>query len=211
MLPICFAIRRAAKESAVSPDWLIMSTSVPSSKIGLRYLNSLATSTSTGILDKPSKIYFAVTPVWYAEPQATIIIFLIALISSSVIFSSSITTLPSCNLGFKVSATAFGCSYTSFNIKCSYPPFSAASTSHSICVDSFVSSSSYILKNFIESSFITAISSLSIKYTSLVYFNTAGTSDAIKLPSWLFPTINGLSLRTAYRVSGSSANKIPKA
>ena len=55
------------------------------------------------------------------------------------------------------------------------------------------------------------ISSFSIKYTSLVYFNTAGTSDAIRFPMLLFPTISGLSFLTAYNLSGSDLKIIPSA
>lgn len=60
--PLCFASRSAARESAVSPDWLMITTNVPSSMIGSRYLNSEARSVSTGIRAIPSITYFAVTP-----------------------------------------------------------------------------------------------------------------------------------------------------
>lgn len=111
--------------------------------------------------------------------------------------SSSITISFPLMRGENVSRIAFGCSYISFSIKCSYPPFSAALASHSICSGVFSISSSSTLKNCIESFSIRTISSFSIKYTSLVYFSTAGTSDAITHPFSVSPTINGLSFRTA--------------
>ena len=163
LAPLAFDSLRAASESAVSPDWLMITTRVPSSMMGSRYLYSEARSTSTGILAIPSNTYLLVIPAWYAEPQATIMILSIFCISSSVIFSSSITISQPLMRGEKVSVIAFGCSYISFSIKCSYPPFSAASTSHSIWVDSFSIGSSSTLKNSMESAVILTISSFSIK------------------------------------------------
>ena len=50
-----------------------------------------------------------------------------------------------------------------------------------MCTASFSKASSSTLKNSIESSVIRTISSFSIKITSLVYFNTAGTSEAVHI------------------------------
>ena len=70
--PFFFASLNANKVSIVSPDWLIIIVKFFSLINGSRYLNSEATSTSTGILHSFSIIYLPTTPAWYAVPQATI-------------------------------------------------------------------------------------------------------------------------------------------
>ena len=60
--PRFFASRKAARVSAVSPDWLMISTSVLESTIGSRYRNSDARSTSTGIRVSFSSTYLPTTP-----------------------------------------------------------------------------------------------------------------------------------------------------
>ena len=72
--PLDFANLIAASVSAVSPDCDIAITTSFSVITGLRYLNSDAYSTSTGILAKSSKIYSATKPACHYVPQATIII-----------------------------------------------------------------------------------------------------------------------------------------
>ena len=61
----------ASKVSAVSPDCEMAITSVWLSKTGSRYLNSLASSTSTGNRVQCSIAYLASSPEWNAVPQAT--------------------------------------------------------------------------------------------------------------------------------------------
>ena len=72
--PLDFANFIAARVSAVSPDCEIAITISLSLIIGLRYLNSEAYSTSTGILVKSSKRYSATKPACQDVPHATIII-----------------------------------------------------------------------------------------------------------------------------------------
>ena len=139
--PLSLASLNAARLSAVSPDWLITITSPLGSNKGFLYLNSEASSTLTGILARSSITYCATTPTWYAEPQATIYICEIFLISSSESSTADKSSFPSFNTELSVSAIAFGCSWISFIIKCSYPPFSAASASHLISTSSFSISS----------------------------------------------------------------------
>ena len=63
-IPLCFASRSAARLSAVSPDWLTMTTRPSGSKIGFLYRNSDASSTRTGILVRSSITYWAAIPTW---------------------------------------------------------------------------------------------------------------------------------------------------
>ena len=114
--------------SAVSPDWLTKIHNVFSSIIGFLYLNSDAIATSTGILAKSSIATFPINPALYAVPHAIIYIL-------SILSNSSFVSLKSPKLIFSfkdtlpviVSLIAFGCSWISFNMKSSKPPFSAAS------------------------------------------------------------------------------------
>ena len=73
--PFFLASFIAAKVSAVSPDWEIAITMSLSLMTGFLYLNSDAYSTSTGILDKPSKIYSASYPSFQEVKQENIVIF----------------------------------------------------------------------------------------------------------------------------------------
>ena len=70
--PAFFAILIAASVSAVSPDWDIAITISSGLIIGLRYLNSEAYSTSTGILAKSSIIYSPTKPACHDVPQPII-------------------------------------------------------------------------------------------------------------------------------------------
>ncbi len=85
-MPLFFPRRRAARVSAVSPLWLITSITVPSSRTGSRYLNSLAYSTSTGILARFSITYLPMSPECQDVPQAVITILRMPLMSLSVMF-----------------------------------------------------------------------------------------------------------------------------
>ena len=60
--PICLQFLRAAKVSAVSPDWLTTITKDLSVTSGFLYLNSDAISTSTGILANDSIKFFPTRP-----------------------------------------------------------------------------------------------------------------------------------------------------
>ena len=132
--------------------------------------------------------------------------------SSLVIFISSNLILPfSSNLLINVSSTPFGCSYISFVIKQSYPPFDAASISQFI---SFIFFSTTFLFSSNIVTFgpcICTYSSFSKKITSLVYFNMAGISDAMKFSSSPTPTIRGLSFLTATNSLLLSLQTTPKA
>ena len=69
--PISFAYLSAARVSAVSPDWEMSMSTVFFATAGMRYLNSLAVSTLTGIRASFSMTYFPTIPACMAEPQAT--------------------------------------------------------------------------------------------------------------------------------------------
>src|SRR5690606_17916335 len=71
MAPRSFASSIAASVSAVSPDWETAITTSPSRMTGLRYLNSDAYSTSTGMRQNSSKRYSATRPACHDVPQAT--------------------------------------------------------------------------------------------------------------------------------------------
>mmetsp|Transcript_9910 Transcript_9910/g.22529 ORF Transcript_9910/g.22529 Transcript_9910/m.22529 type:complete len:215 (-) Transcript_9910:1031-1675(-) len=68
------AIRMASKVSAVSPLWEMAITTSSEEIKGLRYRNSLAYSTSTGISAKLSSAYFAISPECHDVPQAHMMI-----------------------------------------------------------------------------------------------------------------------------------------
>ena len=70
--PRSLASSTAANVSRVSPDWLIVITTVPSSMIGLRYRNSLAYSVSVGIRARCSNKNSPTKAAWNAVPQAVI-------------------------------------------------------------------------------------------------------------------------------------------
>ena len=62
--PISFALRNAAKVSAVSPDCEIVINNVSGWTTTVRYRNSLATSILQGKLVTDSMPYFAINPAW---------------------------------------------------------------------------------------------------------------------------------------------------
>ena len=97
--------------------------------IGLRYLNSEAYSTSTGIRAHSSKIYSATKPACQEVPQATIM--MRSALTNFLRWSSRPLSLIKPSSGSKrprnVSRIACGCSCISLSIKCSYPPFSICS------------------------------------------------------------------------------------
>ena len=72
--PFSFANSKAAKVSAVSPDWDIAITMSFFVKIGFLYLNSEAYSTSTFILERSSIRYSPIKPECHEVPHAIIII-----------------------------------------------------------------------------------------------------------------------------------------
>ena len=72
--PFSFTNLRAAKVSAVSPDWEITITKSSGYITGFLYLNSEAYSTKTGTSAISSKKYFASSPACQLVPQARIII-----------------------------------------------------------------------------------------------------------------------------------------
>ena len=135
LAPFLLASRSASSVSAVSPDWLIAMKSVFSSTKGSLYLNSEATSTSTGIFTNFSKIFLPTSPAWYAVPHATMQILLNLAKSSLVSVISYSETLPSSlRLRSRVSSIALGWSNISLSMKCSYLPFSATLSSQLMCI-----------------------------------------------------------------------------
>src|SRR6478609_4192044 len=70
--PFDLASSIAASVSAVSPDCDIAITTSPSLITGLRYRNSDAYSTSTGMRQNSSKKYSDTKPACHDVPQATI-------------------------------------------------------------------------------------------------------------------------------------------
>src|SRR5688572_32764849 len=117
--PFDFANSIAANVSAVSPDCEIAITMSPSLMIGLRYLNSDAYSTSTGILQNSSNMYSATRPACHDVPQATIIIrsALDNLFTYSRIPPNTNRLDCESNLPRKQSLIERGCSQISFNMK----------------------------------------------------------------------------------------------
>jgi len=65
-------------DSGVSPDWLIATTRMRWSRIGLRYRNSLAGSISQGIRAQRSIAYLAIILAWKAIPHARVTTFSIS-------------------------------------------------------------------------------------------------------------------------------------
>ena len=102
----------AASVSAVSPDWLIASTAVWESRIGLRYRNSLAYSTSTGRRARVSMTYSATSAACQEVPHATRIKRSIRARSRSNGARPPSTTSPSAGLSRprRALATESGCS-----------------------------------------------------------------------------------------------------
>ena len=54
----------ASRVSRVSPDWLMTMTRVFSSTMGLQYRNSDASTTSTGMRVRRSRLYLPTMPTW---------------------------------------------------------------------------------------------------------------------------------------------------
>ena len=127
--PLFLASSIAAKVSAVSPlceRWLTLNHQ---SKTGLRYLNSEAYSTSTGIRARSSKRYSATNPMpTCSTPYDNKAVYSFEFIL--VFFDASHHKLPfsASKRPLKESKIDLGCSKISFGIKCSKPPFSSCST-----------------------------------------------------------------------------------
>ena len=126
------ACRAASSVSIVSPDWLTASVSVFGPRTGSRYRNSEAMSISTGTRVQCSIAYFATRPEWNAVPHATTNTLSTSRRTSVSVCSSSSASRP-CSLTrpTSVSRIAEGCSWISFSMKSSNPPFWARATSHS--------------------------------------------------------------------------------
>ena len=131
----------ASLVSAVSPDCDISMTRSFLPIIGSLYLNSDAISTVTLVLATFSIIYFPTIPAYIAVPQATTKILSYPASTSSVRPHSEKSTIPSLIRGVIVVLMAVGCSCISLSIKCSYPPFCAASASQSATCISFFTGS----------------------------------------------------------------------
>ena len=123
-----FASRTAASVSAVSPLCDMTITTSSSKRIGSRYLNSLAYSTSTGVRHKVSKRYSPTRALCHEVPHAQMTKRL-ALTSLSMTFTSPPKRmkflLASMRPRMQFSRTC-GCSITSLSMKCLYPCFSMA-------------------------------------------------------------------------------------
>ena len=117
--PMALAARRAAKLSAVSPDWEMTITRDPGPSSRFRYRNSLASSTRTGTSAMSSITYWAAMPTCQAEPQATISTLSTAESCSSETPTAERSIRPSWTRLFRVSRTALGCSWISLIMKCS--------------------------------------------------------------------------------------------
>jgi hypothetical protein len=112
------AYRIAISVSIDSPDWEIAISSVDRSRIGSRYRNSLATSTSQGMRVQCSIAYLAIMPAWYEVPQAMMMILSTSRSSWSDSRISSRVSMPSASIRpSSVSATACGCSAISLSMK----------------------------------------------------------------------------------------------
>ena len=97
------------------------------------------------------------------------------------------------------------------SIKWSYPPFDADSTSQSTV--NFSLSTIFLSGEYIVtlSGVKCTVSPFSNMHTSLVYFKSAGISDAIKFSFFPSPTIRGLSFLTATISFGFLEQITPKA
>ena len=72
-IPLSFVILRAARVSAVSPDWEMKTTASLGSNMAFLYLYSLAYSTIQAIPASSSTMDFTASPTWKEEPQAMIL------------------------------------------------------------------------------------------------------------------------------------------
>ena len=118
--PFSRASSMAANVSAVSPDCEMAITTSLGLITELRYLNSEAYSTSTGILQNVSIKYLPINPLCHEVPQASITIrlalssvCLLSMIAASFTSLRSTLTLPFIQL-----IRHSGCSNISFSIKC---------------------------------------------------------------------------------------------
>ena len=137
--PRCFASRRAASVSAVSPLWEIPMTSVRSSTMGLRYRNSEAYSTSTGMRASSSSMYSPIKPACHEVPHAVRTTRSISKSSSSLRLRPASLAVPSSSRSRppSVSRMLVGCSMISLSMKCEYPPRSIVVRSQSSVSTSF--------------------------------------------------------------------------
>lgn len=102
----------------VSPDWEMAMTRERPSRIGSRYRNSLASSTSHGMRVQCSMAYLAIRPAWKAVPHATMTTLSISRSSEGEMRTSSRVSEPDGSIRpSRVSATARGCSAISLSMK----------------------------------------------------------------------------------------------
>ncbi len=118
--PLSWASVIAPSVSAVSPLWLMASTTVRSSTIGLEYRNSEAILTSTGMRASSSIRVFPTMPACAAVPHAVITIRSIFFAWDFDIVKSGNVTLPDLKSMRPpmVSVIARTCSWISFCMKC---------------------------------------------------------------------------------------------
>ena len=178
LAPFFFARRRAARVSAVSPDWDIAMKRSSLPIIGSLYLNSEATSTVTGIPACLSMMYFPARAACHAVPHATMNMFF-------ALFISAISTL-------RVFFITSGCSFISFSMKCLKPAFSAWVRSQSTIFIFFCIFLPSLSKNSTESFFIAAISRSSRYATFSVCSTNADTSLATRFSLLPMPITMGL-------------------
>ncbi len=117
--PRALASLSAASVSAVSPDWLIAITRVPSWRTGFRYRNSEAYSTSTGIPASSSSMYSPRSAACQLVPQAMMTIRVIFASSSSLSVMPPKRAIPSSSISRPLitSRRESGCSKISFIMK----------------------------------------------------------------------------------------------
>ena len=176
----------------VSPDCETPRVSVPASRTGSRYRNSLAMSISTGTRAQCSMAYLATSPEWKAVPQATTNTLSTASSCPARRSSSSRARRPrESHLPRRVSRTAAGCSWISLSMKSGNPAFSAASSVQ-------VTSIGWAGTSFPSRSEIrTEPARISTTWPSEMGTNvrvrcmSAGMSEASMFSPWPSPTTNG--------------------
>ena len=206
------ACRAASSVSIVSPDWLTASVSVFGPRTGSRYRNSEAMSISTGTRVQCSIAYFATRPEWNAVPHATTNTLSTSRRTSVSVCSSSSASRP-CSLTrpTSVSRIAEGCSWISFSMKSSNPPFWARATSHSTSNGSSSTSAPSRSVTRTPSARTSTTWFSSIGRTVRVFWSTAGISDARMFSPSPSPTISGEETRTPTMTSGSSSARTTSA
>ncbi len=169
-------------------------------------------SISTGTRVQCSIAYFATSPEWNAVPHATTNTLSTSRRTSVSVCSSSSASRP-CSLTrpTSVSRIAAGCSWISFSMKSSNPPFCARATSHSTSKGSTSTSLPSRSVTRTPSARTSTTWFSSIGRTVRVFWSTAGMSDARTFSPSPSPTISGEETRTPTMTSGSSSARTTSA